>query len=93
MIKIFSKKRKQLIIENKTAKYLKYAIGEIVLVVIGILIALSRNNWNEKLKLKLKKITLNYKIIILLLLIVTMSCKPIYQTQAFKTEQAPSPKF
>jgi hypothetical protein len=33
---------------NKTGKYLKYAIGEIVLVVIGILIALSINNWNEK---------------------------------------------
>jgi hypothetical protein len=33
--------------ENKTGKYLKYAIGEIVLVVIGILIALSLNNWNE----------------------------------------------
>jgi hypothetical protein len=37
--------------ENKTGKYFKYAIGEIVLVVIGILIALSINNWNEKRKL------------------------------------------
>ena len=36
--------------KNKTGKYLKYAIGEIVLVVIGILIALSINNWNEVLK-------------------------------------------
>ena len=34
--------------ENKTGKYFKYAIGEIVLVVIGILIALSINNWNEQ---------------------------------------------
>ena len=33
--------------ENKTKTYFKYAIGEIVLVVIGILIALSINNWNE----------------------------------------------
>jgi len=33
--------------KNKTREYLKYAIGEIVLVVIGILIALSLNNWNE----------------------------------------------
>ena len=33
--------------KNKTGKYLKYAIGEIILVVIGILIALSINNWNE----------------------------------------------
>jgi len=36
--------------QNKTGKYLKYAIGEIVLVVIGILIALAINNWNEKTK-------------------------------------------
>jgi len=36
--------------ENKTSKYLKYAIGEIVLVVIGILIALQINNWNEQRK-------------------------------------------
>ena len=38
--------------KNKTGKYLKYAIGEIVLVVIGILIALSINNWNETRKNK-----------------------------------------
>jgi hypothetical protein len=36
--------------QNKTGKYLKYAIGEIVLVVIGILIALQINNWNENRK-------------------------------------------
>ena len=35
---------------GKTSKYLKYAIGEIILVVIGILIALSINNWNEERK-------------------------------------------
>jgi len=38
--------------ENKTSKYFKYAIGEIVLVVIGILIALQINNWNEESKNK-----------------------------------------
>ncbi|TYA54318.1 DUF6090 family protein [Formosa maritima] len=38
--------------ENKFSKYLLYAIGEIILVVIGILIALSINNWNEKQKEK-----------------------------------------
>ena len=38
--------------KNKTGKYFKYAIGEIILVVIGILIALSINNWNEKNKIK-----------------------------------------
>ena len=42
--------------ENKTGKYFKYAIGEIVLVVIGILIALSINNWNEKNKSNLKEV-------------------------------------
>ncbi|MFD2824529.1 DUF6090 family protein [Lacinutrix iliipiscaria] len=40
-----------MLLENKTGKYVKYAIGEIVLVVIGILIALQINNWNEKRKL------------------------------------------
>ena len=38
--------------QNKTGKYLKYAIGEIVLVVIGILIALSINNWNKERQTK-----------------------------------------
>ena len=50
MIKIFRRIRKTLISENKMGKYLKYAIGEIVLVVIGILIALSINTWNENNK-------------------------------------------
>ena len=47
MIKFFRPIRKDLMEKNKTGKYLKYAIGEIVLVVIGILIALQINNWNE----------------------------------------------
>ena len=38
--------------KNKTSKYLKYAIGEILLVIIGILIAVSINGWNEDRKLK-----------------------------------------
>ena len=50
MIKFFRKIRKNLLSEGKTGKYFKYAIGEIVLVVIGILIALSINNWNESRK-------------------------------------------
>jgi hypothetical protein len=52
MIKFFRKIRKRLLTENKLKKYLLYAIGEIVLVVIGILIALQLNNWNEVQKLK-----------------------------------------
>ena len=56
MIKFFRNIRQNLIMENKTSKYLKYAIGEIVLVVIGILIALQINNWNENQKsLKIEK--------------------------------------
>ena len=50
MIKFFRKIRQNLLSEGKTGKYLKYAIGEIALVVIGILIALSINNWNENSK-------------------------------------------
>lgn len=50
MIKLFRNIRQNLLAEGKTSKYLKYAIGEIVLVVIGILIALQINNWNEKRK-------------------------------------------
>lgn len=47
MIKFFRKIRQRLLAENKFRKYLLYAIGEILLVVIGILIALQINNWNE----------------------------------------------
>ena len=50
MINFFRKTRKQLADDNKPLKYIRYAIGEIVLVVIGILIALSINNWNEMRK-------------------------------------------
>ena len=56
MIKFFRHIRKSLLQQNKTGKYFKYAIGEIVLVVIGILIALSINNWNESKKLKVQEI-------------------------------------
>lgn len=65
MIKLFRNIRKNLINDEpsealakgggKTSKYLKYAIGEIILVVIGILIALQINNWNEQRKTKQKE--------------------------------------
>jgi hypothetical protein len=60
MIKLFRNIRRKLLSEGKTTKYFKYAIGEIVLVVIGILIALQINNWNESQK-QLKQ---EYKILV-----------------------------
>ena len=50
--------------KNKTGKYLKYAIGEIVLVVIGILIALQINNWNEHRKAKINEKDLYGRILV-----------------------------
>ena len=47
MIGFFRKIRQNLVMKNRTGKYIKYAFGEIILVVIGILIALQINNWNE----------------------------------------------
>ncbi|WP_242202066.1 DUF6090 family protein [Aestuariivivens insulae] len=51
-MKFFRKIWQQLLSENKFSKYLIYAIGEIILVVIGILIALAVNNWNQENKEK-----------------------------------------
>ena len=56
MIKFFRTIRQNLLGEGKTGKYLKYAIGEIVLVVVGILIALQINNWNEDRKARVKEV-------------------------------------
>jgi len=50
MIKLFRNIRQNLLSEGKSVKYLKYAFGEIILVVIGILIALQINNWNLERK-------------------------------------------
>lgn len=47
MLKFFRKIRQNLLMENKTGKYFKYAVGEIALVMIGILLALQVNNWNN----------------------------------------------
>jgi hypothetical protein len=58
MIKIFRKIRQKLLTENKFSKYLIYAIGEIILVVIGILIALWLNNLNSEYKQKQEEISI-----------------------------------
>ncbi len=54
MINFFRKIRKQLANENKFQRYFRYALGEIILVVLGILIALQINNWNEHRKISLQ---------------------------------------
>lgn len=56
MINFFRKIRQRLLTENKFTRYLPYALGEIFLVVIGILIALQINNWNENRKLRLQEV-------------------------------------
>ena len=54
MTKLFRKIRQKMLTENKTGTYLKYAFGEIVLVMIGILLALQVNTWNENKKSNIK---------------------------------------
>tara|TARA_B100000497_G_C7549579_1_gene332183 strand:+ start:52 stop:264 length:213 start_codon:yes stop_codon:yes gene_type:complete len=56
MIKFFRKIRQRLLSENRFSKYLLYAIGEVVLVVIGILIALNLNTNSENEKLVVQEI-------------------------------------
>lgn len=52
MLKFFREIREKLIVEGKLKRYLIYAIGEILLVMIGILLALQVNTWNENRKSK-----------------------------------------
>ena len=56
MIKFFRQIRQKILSEKKLFKYLLYAIGEIILVVIGILIALQIDNWNENRKAEIEEI-------------------------------------
>ncbi|MGI9551386.1 MAG: DUF6090 family protein [Aurantibacter sp.] len=62
MIKFFRRIRQKLLDENKFSKYLVYAIGEIVLVMVGILLALQVNNWNEGKKDKAESIKILQKL-------------------------------
>jgi hypothetical protein len=60
MLTFFRKIRKKLADDNKPLKYMRYALGEILLVMIGILLALQVNNWNEARKRNIDKIELVY---------------------------------
>ena len=55
MIRFFRTIRQRILMENKFNKYLLYAIGEILLVVVGILLALQIDTWNEQKKQQLVK--------------------------------------
>ena len=105
MIKFFRKIRQNLLSEGKVGKYLKYALGEILLVVLGILIAVQINNWNvnkqneKKEKLYLTRLTTNlgydirlYELIMAQdsLLIDTLSEVKDNLTQFIKTIDQPS---
>ena len=68
MIKFFRHIRKSLLEKNLMGKYFKYAVGEIILVVIGILIALQFNNWNEARKARIEE---KIKIYVLLYDLIT----------------------
>jgi hypothetical protein len=59
VVKFFRRIRQKLVAENKFSRYLIYAIGEIILVVIGILIALQVNNWNEVRKLNKESVKIS----------------------------------
>jgi hypothetical protein len=63
MIYFFRKIRKHLVFANKSAQYLKYAIGEIFLVVIGILVALQLDNWNDQRKFNKALLTIQQRVI------------------------------
>lgn len=58
MISLFRKIRQKLLAQSRITRYLTYAIGEIFLVSIGILIALQANNWNEQRKSKIQELEL-----------------------------------
>ena len=58
MLHFFRKIRHDLIANSKSYKYLKYAIGEVILVMLGILMALQVNNWNEERKNEEKQLSL-----------------------------------
>ena len=89
MIKFFRHIRKSLLMQKKTSQYFKYAIGEILLVVIGILIALQINNWNEQRKNTIKEETA----LIQLKKDLDQTYKDLYEMKDFFKSKAESAKI
>jgi hypothetical protein len=58
MLRVYSSIRKSLLAENKTVKYLKYAVGEVLLIMVGIILALQFQTWNEGRKLDQQRLEL-----------------------------------
>ena len=86
MIKFFRNIRQKLLAESKTSIYFKYAIGEIVLVVIGIMIALQINNWNEHRKEKDQSIFYHEQLINDLEIVIESLNNDIKWAKTVKTE-------
>lgn len=89
MPNLFNKMRYQLLISGKGFRYFKYAFGEIILVVIGILIALQINTWNEARKehIKLKTaIQSVYNDLISDSLLISDALPQVYQRNAINTK-------
>jgi hypothetical protein len=58
MLRVYSSIRKSLLAENKTVKYLKYAVGEVLLIMVGIILALQFQTWNEGRELEQQRLEL-----------------------------------
>jgi len=85
MIKFFRKIRYDLMEKNKTGKYLRYAIGEIILVMIGILLALQINNWNNnRIEYKLESNILSEILVNLEKDVVNLNSKITYNKSKVK---------
>ncbi len=85
MIKFFRRIRQRLLSENKLRKYLIYAIGEILLVVTGILIALQINNWNDQRKLDKEVFKINERLI----LDIDNDIRDLYSKQVYWEHKVP----
>lgn len=83
MLRIFKEVRYNLLRQNRTGRYLKYAVGEIILVVIGILIALQINNRNELRKLAANEMQLYVDILDDLTSENTVNAYDIYLTNQY----------